>query len=120
MMKYPHRADKKKQVKTGKTTSGSQMDKCKIYNRKYTITRKHHVTTKAKREQAIHLVFDGIGQRQAARHIGVSHRTVANWLGEYADNLLVNLPAPEDKVDAIEKDELFTYLLVIKKTKPMK
>jgi transposase-like protein len=118
MKKCPHCADEKNQVKNGKTISGSQLYKCKICNRKYTPEPKYHGYDKAKREQAIRLVIDGSSQRQAARHVGVSHGTVANWFREYADNLPNGLPVPGGKVDVAEQDELFTFV-GDKKTKPM-
>ena len=118
MMKCPHCTDEKSQVKNGKTASGSQLYKCKLCNRKYTPEPKYHGYARAKREQAIRLVLDGNSQRQAARHVGVSHGTVANWFKEYADNLPDDLPVPKDKVDIAEQDELFTFV-GDKKTKPM-
>ncbi len=71
-----------------------------------------------KLEQAIRLVLDGNSQRQAARHVGVSHGTVANWFKEYADGLPDDLPVPNAKVDVAEQDELFTFV-GDKKMKPM-
>ena len=118
MMKCPHCEDSKAQVKNGKTSSGSQLYKCKNCNRKYTPEAKQHGYDKAKREQAIRLVLDGNSQRQAARHAGVSHGTVANWFKEYADSLPDDLPAPNEKVDIAEQDELFTFV-GDKKTKSM-
>ncbi len=118
MMKCPHCANEKSQVKNGKTSSGSQLYKCKICNRKYAPKPKYHGYDKTKREQAIRLVLDGNSQRQAARHVGVSHGTVANWFREYADNLPDGLPVPSDKIDVAEQDELFTFV-GDKKTKSM-
>ena len=118
MMKCPHCESSKDQVKNGKTLSGSQLYKCKSCDRKYTPEPKHHGYSNSKREQAIRLVLDGNSQRQAARHVGVSHGTIANWFREYADGLSEELPVPSDKVDIAEQDELFTFV-GDKKTKPM-
>ena len=57
-------------------------------------------------------------QRQAARQVGVSHGTVANWFKEYADALPDDLPGPEGQAEVAEQDELFTFI-GHKKTKPM-
>ena len=116
-MKCPNCNDDKNQVKNGKTGAGSQMYSCKICKRKYTPNPKENGYSKQIREQAIRLVLDGNSQRQAARHVGVSHGTVANWFKEYADNLPDELPVPEKKVDVAEQDELFTFVGK-KKTKP--
>ena len=117
-MNCPHCEDAQNQVKNGKTSSGSQLYKCKNCNRKYTSEPKQLGYSKAKREHAIRLVLDGNSQRQAARHVGASHGTVANWFKEYADGLPDDLPVPNDKVDVAEQDELFTFV-GDKKTKPM-
>jgi len=118
MMKCPHCENSENQVKNGKSLSGSQLYKCKNCNRKYTPEPKQHGYSKPKREQAIRLVLDGNSQRQAARHVGVSHGTVANWFREYADGLPDDLPVPSNKVEVAEQDELFTFV-GNKKTKPM-
>jgi transposase-like protein len=97
-------------VKNGKTAAGSQVIRCKICHRKYTPEPKRNGYELAKREQALRLVLDGNSQRQAARHVGVSHGTVANWLREYADSLPAALPTPERPVEVAEQDELFTFL----------
>ena len=117
-MKSPRCGDTKRQVKNGETLSGRQMYKCKNCNRKYTPEPKQQGYYKVKREQAIRLVLDGNSQRQAARHTGVSHGTVANWFREYADSLPDALPIPSHKVDVAEQDELFTFV-GNKKTQPM-
>ena len=116
-MKCPHCEEARNQVKNGKTSSGSQLYKCKNCHRKYTPKPKKRGYSKAKQEQALRLVLDGNSQRQAARHVGVSHGTVANWFREYADSLPDDLPIPTDKVEIAEQDELFTFV-GRKKNKP--
>ena len=118
MMKCPHCEAIKNQIKNGKTSAGSQLYKCKNCNRKYTPEPKPNGYGKSIREQAIRLTLDGNSQRQAARHVGVSHGTVANWFREYADGLPNDLPTPDNQVEVAEQDELFTFV-GHKKTKPM-
>ena len=118
MKQCPHCHSTENQVKNGKTQTGSQLYKCKSCNRKYTPEPKPKGYTKDKRQQAIRLVLDGNSQRQAARHTGVSHGTVANWFREYADNMPEEMPVPEKKVDVAEQDEIFTFI-GNKKTKPI-
>ena len=62
------------------------------------------------RQRAIRLVLDGNSQRQAARHAGVSHGTVAIWFRQYADGLSDELPGPGNSVEVAEQDELFTFI----------
>lgn len=53
--------------------------------------------------------------RRIARHLGVNHQSVANWVKAYAAQLP---PAPlPDEVETIEMDELHTFI-EDKKTKP--
>ncbi len=110
MMNCPHCEESKNQVKNGKTSAGSQLYKCKNCNRKYTPDPKQHGYSKSTREQAIRLILDGNSQRQAARHVGVSHGTVVNWFREYADGLPNDLPVPDSQVEVAEQDELFTFV----------
>jgi transposase-like protein len=117
MNQCPHCERTDKQVKNGRTAAGSQVIKCKVCKRKYTPEPNRNGCDLDKREQALRLVLDGNSQRQAARHAGVSHGSVANWLRGYADSLPDTLPTPETPVEVAEQDELFTFLGE-KKTKP--
>jgi transposase-like protein len=110
MNQCPHCFRTDKQVKNGKTAAGSQLYKCKACNRKYTPEPKARGYAKATRQRAIRLALDGNSQRQAARHAGVSHGSVANWLKEYADELPATLPTPDTPVEVAEQDELFTFI----------
>ena len=98
------------QVKNGYTAAGSQLVKCKNCGRKYTPSPQLIGYDQDLREQAIRLVLDGSSQRQAARHTGVSHDTVANWIKAYADGLPPELPGPDTPVEVAEQDELFTFI----------
>ena len=110
MKQCPHCHRTDQQVKNGKTVAGSQVYKCKVCKRKYTPEPKsigHDLIT---RQHAIRLVLDGNSQRQAARHAGVSHGSVANWFKQYADDLPDTLPGPDKPVEVAEQDELFTFI----------
>lgn len=110
MKQCPHCQRTDNQVKNGKTSAGSQIYKCKVCKRKYTPEPKVNGYAKDRRQQAIRLVLDGNSQRQAARHAGVSHGTVANWFKQYADELPDELPGTGTAVDVAEQDELFTFI----------
>lgn len=110
MNQCPHCQRTDQQVKNGKTAAGSQVWKCKVCKRKYTPEPQRTGHSLAKRQQALRLVLDGNSQRQAARHAGVSHGSVANWLKAYADDLPALLPTPQMPVEVAEQDELFTFL----------
>ncbi len=109
-MKCPRCNAREKQVKNGKTQAGSQVYRCKKCGRKYTPHPKKHGYSKEVRQMALRLVLDGNSQRQAARLVGVSHGTVANWFKEYADSLPEQLPVPEGPIETAEQDELFTFV----------
>lgn len=110
MNQCPHCQRIENQVKNGKTSAGSQVYRCKICNRKYTPEPKTNGYVQDVRQRAIRLVLDGCSQRQAARHVGVSHGTVANWFKAYADELPDDLPGTGSPVEVAEQDELFTFI----------
>ena len=110
MKQCPHCQQTDNQVKNGKTSAGSQIYKCKACKRKYTPKPKTNGYARDRRQQAIRLVLDGNSQRQAARHVGVSHGTVANWFKQYADELPDELPGTGIAVEVAEQDELFTFI----------
>lgn len=110
MNQCPHCQRTEQQVKNGKTRTGSQVDKCKVCNRKYTPKPKPLGYEQTIKQQAIRLVLDGNSQRQAARHVGASHGTVANWFKAYADALPEELPGTGILVSVAEQDELFTFV----------
>lgn len=110
MQKCPNCHSTNRQVKNGRTPAGSQSYWCRECGRKYTPQPKLKGYDNTIREQAIRLVLDGNSQRQAARHVGVSHGTVANWFKAYADQLPDELPGTGATVSVAEQDELFTFI----------
>jgi len=54
------------------------------------------------------MYVDGMNLRRIARHLGVNHQSVANWVKAYAAQLPA-APLPEE-VDTVEMDELFTFV----------
>jgi transposase-like protein len=110
MIQCPHCLRTDNQVKNGKTVAGSQLYRCKVCQRKYTPEPQAKGYDAAVRQRAIRLALDGNSQRQAARHAGVSHGTLANWLKQYADELPAKLPIPDQPIEVAEQDELFTFL----------
>ncbi len=90
--------------------AGSQLYKCQFCRRKYTPEPRTKGYDRATRQRAIRLALDGNSQRQAARHAGVSHGSVANWLKRYVDELPATLPCPEQPAEVAEQDELFTFI----------
>ena len=110
MIHCPHCLRTDNQVKNGKTVAGSQLYRCNVCQRKYTPKPQTKGYDAAVRQRAIRLALDGHSQRQAARHAGVSHGTVANWLKQYADELPATLPSPDQPIEVAEQDELFTFL----------
>ena len=105
------------QVKVGLTASGSQQWKCKHCQRKYTPLPKAQGYPDALRQQAVQVYVDGLNFRRIARHLGVHHQTVINWVNAQVDTLPDRPPLPEAVV-VVEQDELFTFV-GSKKTKSM-
>jgi transposase-like protein len=59
------------------------------------------------KQQALAMVLDGNGIRQAARHTGVSHVSILNWIKQTAQAIEVQ---PVEKADVIEMDEMWHYV----------
>ena len=58
--------------------------------------------------QAVRMYVDGGNLRRIARHLKVSHQSVANWVNAYVADL-PEAPLPEG-VNTIELDELYTFV----------
>jgi transposase-like protein len=108
-MKCPHCENTTKQVKAGYTEAGSQRYQCQHCGRKYTPEPKQQGYPEELRQQAIRWYVDGMNLRRIARHLGVVHQTVANWVQAYAAELPDTPPQP-DTVTVVEQDELYTFV----------
>ncbi len=96
------------QTKAGRNPSGSQRYQCTQCGAKYTPERQHHGYPVALREQAVKLYVDGLNFRRVARHLGVNHQTVVNWINA-ASGTATPAPVP-DTVETVELDELHTFV----------
>lgn len=105
------------QVKAGRTQAGSQRYLCRNCRRRYTPEPKPVGYSDALRQQAVRCYVDGLNFRRIARHLGVNHQTVINWINAHVASLPDDAPQP-DTVTVIEQDELFTFV-GDKKTKPI-
>jgi transposase-like protein len=115
MKTCPHCQQSTRQVKVGHTKAGSQRFQCQHCRRRYTPEPKAQGYPDSVRQQAIRLYVDGMNLRRIARHLGVVHQTVANWIATHAAILPDTPPQPET-VTVIEQDELYTFVEA-KKTK---
>jgi transposase-like protein len=115
MIICPNCQNTSRQVKVGRTQAGSQRYQCQHCGQKYTPVPKQQGYADEIRQQAVRLYVDGMNLRRIARHLGVVHQTVANWVQAYAATLPDTPPQP-DTVTVVEQDELYTYIET-KKTK---
>jgi transposase-like protein len=107
-----------RQVKAGRNASGSQRYKCQYCQRKYTPAPKPQGYDESLRRQAVQMYVDGMNFRRIARTLGVTHRSVINWVNARAAQLPALPPVPAEELDVNELDELFTFV-GNKKTKSM-
>jgi len=115
-MKCSYCAEENRQVKAGRNYhSRTQRYQCKHCLRHYTPEPKQVGYSDEIRQQAVQLYVDGMNLRRIARHLGVNHQSVANWVNAHAAQLP---PAPlPEAVETIEMDELHTFI-EHKKRKP--
>src|SRR6185369_15285460 len=109
MSQCPHCQTSENQIKIGFNASGSQRYRCKHCGRKYTPEPKEVGYPEAQRQQAVQWYVDGMNFRRIARHLGVHHQTVINWIHAHIATLPETPPLP-DEVSVIEQDELFTFI----------
>ena len=109
----PHCGQSTHQQKVGQTPSGSQRYLCTRCQRKYTPHPHPQGYAEAVRQQALQLYVDGLSLRRIARHLGVVHQTVANWVRAYAATLPDAPPMPphdpRHPLPVVELDELYTF-----------
>jgi transposase-like protein len=97
-------------VKNGRNPSGSQRYLCRACGRKHTPAPTACGYDAAMRAQAVRLYADGMNLRRIARHLGVVHQTVANWVTAHADALPDQPPQPAGPIETAELDELYTFV----------
>lgn len=98
------------QVKVGRNSSGSQRYLCKVCQRKYTPDPKPQGYDESLRRQALQMYVDGMNFRRIGRTLGVTHRTVINWVNAHAASLPDQPPVPDEHLEVNELDELFTFV----------
>ena len=107
-IKCPHCQNTTRQVKAGKTRSGSQRYKCNSCNRVYTLDPKQQGYADEVRQEAVRKYIDGQNYRRIARELGVDHKSVINWVNAHAAQQSP-APIPSD-VNNAEMDELYTFV----------
>lgn len=80
MITCPKCQNTTRQVKVGRTEAGSQRYQCQHCGHKHTPAPKQQGYPDEIRQQALRLYVDGMNLRRIARHLGVVHQTVANWV----------------------------------------
>ena len=108
MMKCPSCKANTRQHKIGFTIAQSQRYKCQHCDKRYTPEPKPRGYSKGLRKQALKVYIEGINFRRIGRLLGVHHQSVINWVNAYAEEL-PEAPVPE-QTEAVEMDELFTYI----------
>ena len=83
-----------KQRKIGRTKAGSQRYQCQHCGRRYSPDPKTQGYPDELRQQAVKFYSDGMNFRRIARHLGVSHQTVINWVNAYSAQLPSQPPQP--------------------------
>ena len=109
MRKCPWCQDTERQVKVGRTSAGSQRFACKLCRRRYTPQPKQ-MYSDALRQHAVRCYADGASYRWIARHLGVHHVTVMNWVKAHSEQLPAAPTPPARPLPVVEMDELHTFV----------
>jgi transposase-like protein len=99
-----------RQVKHGRTPSGSQRYLWQTCQRTSTPEPTPYGYDAATRQQALRLYADGMNLRRIARQRGVVHQTVANWVDAHAAAWPAPPPQPAGPLEGAEVDELYTCI----------
>ena len=62
------------------------------------------------RAKAVQYYADGLSYRKAARHLGVHHVTIMNWVKAHAGQLPPAPTPPKEPLHVVEMDELHTFV----------
>ena len=108
MKTCPKCHNNEKQVKNGFNRSGSQRWRCQAYGKRYTPQPNEIGYSDEMRRKAVAMYVDGGNFRRIARHLGVDHKTIINWVKAHVAQLDA-APVPSD-VNNAETDELFTFV----------
>ena len=131
-----HCGSPSRQVKNGHSRLGVAQFKCQDCGRCYRALYKTRGYSEEVRLQAVRLYLDGTNFRRIARHLGVNHQSVINWVNAYHARLKEQEPAfphqnpapcaaqtqVQDEttdtrsLEVVEGDEVFTFVGA-KKTK---
>ncbi len=107
-MKCPSCGAITNQNKHGVTKAQSQRYRCQHCRKSYTPEQKTRGYSEVLRKKALKMYVDGINFRRIGRFLGVHHQSVINWVNASADQV-PDAPVPE-QVEAVEMDELFTFI----------
>ena len=99
-----------RQIKNGKTVSGSQKYRCHDCHKTYNPAPKKQGYPPQLRRKAVQMYVDGIGFRRIARFLEVNHQTIVNWVNAHHAALPPVPDSSGDRADVIEMDELFTFV----------
>lgn len=93
-----------RQIKNGRTASGSQRFRCKVCGCRYTPNPQDQGYDEEVRQQALVLHLEGLSLRTIGRLLLVNHQTVANWINGYANYLPPDLPPSILELLALDGD----------------
>jgi transposase-like protein len=110
MNECPYCHATKRQIKAGKNDSGSQRYWCRLCNRRYTPEPFEHGYPEQMRQQAVKMYADGISFRRIARHLGIDHVSVMNWVKAHTEDLPAATLPEEHPLHIVEMDELHTFI----------
>ena len=96
-------------IKNGKS-GGRQRYKCKSCQYNFTVPKLGKRIDRYYVRLSLRLYLEGLGFRSIERIVGVSHVSVMNWVKKYGKELKALRLCKKESIEAVEVDELHSYV----------
>ena len=115
-IRCPHCGKTERQIKRGKTQSGSQKYLCKDCNRVYTPNPKRREYSDDIKKQAIELYLEGKSGLEVSRILGISKNLCLYWVKKHAKKIKPK-KIFNQRLEVIEMEEPFSFITQSKNNK---
>jgi len=87
---------------------GKQRYRCKNCNYRFTVERRSSEKPLELKRMALRLYLEGMGIRAIGRALNINFMTIYYWIKKLGES--VHIPNSQEPLDAVELDEIHTYV----------